>query len=79
MGYFIVKDGVWRELTSTQFETEFGYTPTDPRATEKLFGGRYEHNSFVSGAINEETGLVDAADQVVKNSADSVFGTSGSI
>ena len=71
--HYIIKDGVWRKLNDTEFETEFGYKPTTPRKGETSFGGRYEHRSYISGSIDTKLGQVPFADQVIKNSADTSF------
>jgi len=55
--HWIKKDGVWKKLNDTQFETEFGYVPTTPRPSERLFGGRYEHLTFNSSSFNKDTGF----------------------
>ena len=49
--YFSKNTYLWKKLNDTQFETEFGYVPTTPRPSERLFGGRYEHNTFNAGNV----------------------------
>ena len=61
----VIIDGQWKKLTDTEFETEFGHTPTSAsKVTDKLFNGRYEHSSFISGSINTLTGLVGLANNL---------------
>ena len=73
-------EGGLRKLTDAEFLAEFGHTPTSAsKFTDKLFNGRYENSSFISGSINSLTGLVDEANEVVKNSGDTVFSISGSM
>ena len=43
-------DGQYTTFTSAEYEAKFGYKPTSPREGERLFGGRYEHSTFVSGS-----------------------------
>ena len=76
--HYIVKDGVWRKLNDTEFEAEFGYTPTVPRSTEKLFNGRYEDNTFNSSSFNPDTGYATNPTALVNN-IDNVFSVSGSM
>ena len=54
--HYIIKDGVWKKLNDTEFETEFGYKPTTPRKGETSFGGRYEHLTFNTSSFNAATG-----------------------
>jgi hypothetical protein len=55
--YKVYVDGVYTTYTAAEYEAKFGYKPTEPRAGERLFGGRYEHRTFISGsAENEEYG-----------------------
>ena len=60
--YNVYVDGVLKMYTAATFEAEFGYKPTDPRAGERSFGGRYENRTFAvdtltSGSLGE-TGIM---------------------
>tara|TARA_B100001778_G_C18263771_1_gene483411 strand:- start:51 stop:305 length:255 start_codon:yes stop_codon:yes gene_type:complete len=55
--HYIKKDGAWKKLNDSEFEAEFGYTPTTPRTGEYTFGGRYEHNTFNTGSVSATTGF----------------------
>jgi len=74
--YIVIIDGVRRKLNDVEFIAQFGYTPTTPRPGEKIFGGRYEHASFLSGSVDDK-GLPDN-DAVLHNSGDTIFSISGS-
>tara|TARA_Y100001973_G_C4986970_1_gene227018 strand:- start:222 stop:464 length:243 start_codon:yes stop_codon:yes gene_type:complete len=74
----VVIDGVFKKLTDDEFEAQFGYKPTTSRTGEKLFGGRYEASSFVSGSLGGN-GLVIPTDQNIKNPGDTLFSISGSV
>tara|TARA_Y100001963_G_C6516808_1_gene324728 strand:+ start:200 stop:439 length:240 start_codon:yes stop_codon:yes gene_type:complete len=76
--HYIVKDGVWKKINDSQFEEEFGYTPTTPRPTEKLFNGRYEASTFNTGSVSATTGYPTNPGDLVNN-ADTVFSISGSM
>ena len=55
--HWIIKDGAWKKLNDSQFDAEFGHTPTTPKAGETSFGGRYEHLTFNSSSFNTSTGF----------------------
>ena len=54
--YNVYVDGVLKMYTAATFETEFGYKPTDPRAGERSFGGRYENRTFAVGGSDDAEG-----------------------
>ena len=76
----VIIDGNWKKLTDAEFEVQFGYKPTSGSSSpsERLFDGRYEHSSFVSGSIGAN-GLVSVDDQNKKNSGIFEPSISGSI
>ena len=74
----VVIDGIWQKLTDAQFEEKFGHTPTSASTGEKIFGGRYEHASWVSGSIGTN-GLISPTDINIKNPGDTIFSISGSV
>lgn len=73
----VVIDGVWKKLSDSEFETEFGYKPTSPREGERLFGGRYEHLTFNTGSVSATTGWPTDL-SAIKNSGRTSFNVSGS-
>ena len=74
----VVIDGVWKKLTDAEFETQFGYTVSTPRAGERLFGGRYEHSTFNTGSVSATTGWPEDP-LAEKNTGNTLFSISGSI
>jgi hypothetical protein len=76
----VIIDGGWKKLTDLEFEIEYGHKPTSGSSitSERLFNGRYEHSSFVSGSLGAN-GLVSADDQNIKNPGITVISISGSI
>tara|TARA_Y100001938_G_C7899268_1_gene333787 strand:+ start:312 stop:551 length:240 start_codon:yes stop_codon:yes gene_type:complete len=76
--HYIVKDGAWMKLNDTEFETEFGYVPTTPRPTEKLFNGRYENCTANTSSFNTSTGFPTNPLALI-NDIDNVFSVSGSM
>ena len=76
--YYIVEDGVWKKLNDAEFSSSFGYVPTTPRPTEKLFNGRYEDATFNTGSVSATTGWPEDPTALV-NTGDNVFSVSGSM
>ena len=47
-------DGQYKTFTAAEYEAQFGFKPTSPREGERLFGGRYEHRTFVTASLADE-------------------------